>query len=228
MTKGIFITGTGTDIGKTFVTALIAKKLNESGLKTGYYKAALSGAKRLNSELVLGDAKYVCEVSGLKYNPKKLVSYAYETAVSPHLAAKIEGNPIEIDTVKRDFESLKKDFDYITVEGSGGIVCPLRLDDKVVMLSDVIKCLNLDIIIVASASLGTINTTVLTVEYAKQLEINIKGIILNEYDRENFLHIDNKKQVEYLTGVPVVACVSHGDENLDIDIEELKNLYKGG
>lgn len=58
MTKGIFITGT--DIGKTFVTALIAKKLNESDLNTGYYKAALSGAKRLNSELVLGDAKYVC------------------------------------------------------------------------------------------------------------------------------------------------------------------------
>lgn len=74
-----------------------------------------------------------------------MVSYAYETAVSPNLAAKIEGNPIEIDTVKRDFESIKKDFDYITVEGSGGIVCPLRLDDKVVMLSDAIKCLNLDI-----------------------------------------------------------------------------------
>lgn len=123
----------------------MAKKLNESDLNTGYYKAALSGAKRLNSELFLGDAKYVCEVSGLKYNPKKLVSYAYETAVSPNLAAKIEGNPIEIDTVKRDFESIKKDFDYITVEGSGGIVCPLRLDDKVVMLSDAIKCLNLDI-----------------------------------------------------------------------------------
>lgn len=227
MKKGIFITATGTDIGKTFVTALIVKKLRENGLNAGYYKAALSGAEKINGEIVEGDAKFVCDISGLEYRPKKFVSYSYLTPVSPHLAAQIEGNPIDMDTVIKDFENIKTEFDYITVEGSGGIICPLRIDGKTIMLSDVIKSLGLDIIIVASASLGTINSTVLTVEYAKKLGINVRGIILNEYDKENFLHVDNKKQVENMTGVSVIACVSHGDENIEIDTEELKNLYKG-
>ena len=81
----------------------------------------------------------------------------------------------------------------MVVEGAGGIVCPFG-DDLV--LPVVIKALGLDIIIVASASLGTINSTVLTVEYAKSHGINVKGIILNNYDETDFMQVDNKKMVE--------------------------------
>lgn len=226
MSKGIFITATGTDIGKTYVTALIVKLLKENNLNVSYYKAALSGAEIINGELVPGDAKYVCDVSKLDKDPKSLVSYIYKTAVSPHLASQIENNPIELTKIKSDFEKMKDKSEYITVEGSGGIVCPIRMDEQLILLKDIIKLLNLDIIIIASSELGTINDIVLTVEYAKANNINVKGIILNNYDESNFLHEDNKKSVEILTKVPVIATVKSNDTNLNIDANELIKLYK--
>lgn len=226
MSKGIFITATGTDIGKTFVTSLIVKKLRENGLNAGYYKAALSGAEYMNGNLLAGDADYVCKISGLDVFSNSLVSYIYETKVSPHLASQIEKIPIEMEVLLSDFSDKKQIFDYITVEGSGGIVCPLRMDDTKIMLTDVIKAFELDIIIVASASLGTINNVILTVEYAKQHNISVKGIILNKYEEDNFLHQDNRKQIEYLTRIPVIACVPSNAVDLQIDVQTLRSLYK--
>jgi len=226
VSKGLFITGTGTDIGKTFVTALIVKKLRGVALNAGYYKAALSGAEAMNGTLTAGDAEYVCRIAGLQVEANNLVSYVYEAAVSPHLAAQMENCPIEMDKLIADFHKIKTQFDFITVEGSGGIVCPLRLDKKIIMLTDVIKALNLDIIIVALAGLGTINSTVLTVEYAKRHRVNVKGIILNEYESDNFLHMDNKEQITFLTGVPVLACVPPNAEDLALDVQILAGLYE--
>lgn len=225
MSRGIFITGTGTDVGKTFVTALILKKFRDNGINAAYYKAALSGAEVVDNKLIPGDSDYVCKVSGIKESPNSLVSYIYKTAVSPHLAAKIEDNPIEISKIKEDFNKMKEEFELITVEGSGGIICPLRIDDKVIMLEDVIKACNLDVILVASSELGTINSTVLTVEYAKKNNINVKGIILNGYDEEDFLHVDNKAQIEMLTNIPIIGCVPKNATDLNIDLENIVSLY---
>ena len=219
MSKGIFITATGTDIGKTYVTGLILKLLRENNINASYYKAALSGADLVNDKLIPGDAKYVADISNLKEDPTNLVSYIYKTAVSPHLASEIEDNPIEMNKIKSDFLKAKSNCDYITVEGSGGIICPLRMDNQLIMLKDVIKELNLDIFIIASSELGTINNVVLTVEYAKSNNIN-------NYDENNFLHRDNKKSVERLTGIPVIAKVKTNDKNLDIHINKLLNLYQ--
>ncbi len=80
--KGIFITATGTDVGKTYVTALILKKLREASVNAGYYKAALSGAY-CNAGKLIRDAAYVTSISGLPVPPEQLVSYIYEPAVSP-------------------------------------------------------------------------------------------------------------------------------------------------
>lgn len=226
MSKGVFITATGTDIGKTYVTALIVKLLRGSLLNAGYYKAALSGAQRKEGELIPGDCKFVCDVANLNENPCDLVSYIYETPVSPHLASEIEGNPVELERVLRDFYNIKSRFEYIVVEGSGGIVCPLRLKDKRIMLKDVIKSLKLDVIIVASAELGTINNVVLTVEYARANNINIRGVVLNNYDEKSFLHQDNKKVIEDLTNIPVISCVSKNAKNIEIDLQELCGLFK--
>lgn len=98
------------------------------------------------------------------------------------------------------------------IEGCGGIVCPLRMDDKTVMLEDIIKLIGADIIIVASSGLGTINSTVLTVEYARSKGIGIKGIILNRYDEYDAMHQDNKRKIEELTQIPVLTCVADGDK----------------
>ena len=111
MSRGLFVTGTGTDVGKTYVTSLMVKKLRESGINCGYYKAALSGAERCSGGLVPGDAEYVCRISGIRDDPSSLVSYIYEQAVSPHLAAKIEGRDVEKAVIKADFKRVCEKFD---------------------------------------------------------------------------------------------------------------------
>ena len=222
MTKCIFITATGTDVGKTYISALLVKKLRELGYNCGYFKPALSGAEVRNGKLIPGDCDYVLKTAGIDANPMDYVSYVFKLAVSPHLASEIEKNPIKIEKIKADFERIKKKYDYLVVEGAGGIVCPFNLSENKLMLPDVIKALDLDILVVASASLGTINSTVLTTEYANQQGIKIKGIILNDYNENDFMQRDNKKQVENLTGIEVVATV----EQNATTISDLSRLFK--
>lgn len=227
MSKGIFITATGTDIGKTFVTALIVKKLRDAGLNAGYYKAALSGAEEQpDGSWLPGDAAYVAKISGMQEKPEDLVSYIYKTAVSPHLAALREGNPVELDKVKEDFAAAKAKYDYVTMEGSGGIICPIRWDEKHLLLEDLIKATGLGTLIISNAALGSINACVLTVFYLQQKGIPVLGIILNNYNDSDFMQVDNKKMMEAITGVPVLAEVKPNDTELDIDVEVLKSLYK--
>ena len=227
MSKGIFITATGTDIGKTFVTALIVKKLRDAGLNAGYYKAALSGAEEQpDGSWLPGDAAYVARISGMQERPEKLVSYIYKTAVSPHLAALREGNPVEMDKVMADFAAASAKYDYVTMEGSGGIICPIRWDEQHILLEDVIKAVDLGTLVISNATLGSINACVLTIAYLQQKGIPVRGIILNNYDANDFMQIDNKKMMEAITGVPVLAEVKPNATDLDIDVEVLKKIYK--
>ena len=225
MTKGIFVTATGTDVGKTYVSALLVKMIRQADVNCGYYKPALSGVEIKNGKLVPGDCDYVLKTSGLEISPDECVSYMFKPAVSPHLAAKMENNSIKLDKILNDFSRFKQRFDYIVVEGAGGIVCPFNIEDNL-LLPDVIKALNLDIIVVASAELGTINSTFLTVEYARQRGINVRGIILNNYNPDDIMQADNKKSVEILTGIPVIATVQKNQKDLDISIETLKSIFK--
>lgn len=221
MTKAVFITATGTDVGKTYISALIVKKMRELGYNCGYFKPALSGAEIIDGKIIPGDCNYVLKQAGIDAPPENYVSYVFKTAVSPHLASEIENNPIKIEKIKSDFARIKKEFDYIVVEGAGGIVCPFNLGKEKIMLPDVIKTLGLDIVIVASASLGTINSTILTAEYAKNNGIKVRGIILNNYDENDLMQKDNKIQVEALTGIKVIAAVKKGEK----DIKDLSNIF---
>lgn len=227
MSKNLFITGTGTDVGKTYVTGLIVKKLRENKKNAAYYKAAVSGnEKSPEGSLIPGDALMVKNMSGIGQPLGEMCPYIYETAVSPHLAAKIEGNPIEMERVLEDFDNVCKKYDYVTAEGSGGILCPLRFDEKKIQLEDFIKARDLPCLMVADAGLGTINAVVLTAEYMKAHEILVKGIIFNHYIKGNILHEDNIYMCEYMTGFKVIACVKDGDMDLDIPFEVLEGLYE--
>lgn len=225
--KSIFVTATGTDIGKTYISALLVKKLRESGFNCGYYKPALSGAiKQPDGSLLPGDCDFVVKTAGLDVNPEDCVTYCFEEAVSPHLAAERLGVKIEKSKIKSEFEQRKKNYDYLVVEGAGGITCPFNMKEEILLLPDIIKALGLNVVIVADGGLGTINSVLLTVEYAKQQGINIKGLILNNFKEDNFMHLDNKKQIERLTGINVIATVKKGDEDLNISINDLLKIWE--
>jgi dethiobiotin synthetase len=232
--KKIFITGTGTDIGKTYATGLIVKKLLESGRKAAYYKAAMSGNdRRADGSLIPGDALHVQTISHSSQPLEEMCPYIYEAAVSPHLASRIEGNPVDMQVVQAGLQALEERYDYITMEGSGGILCPIRFerDDsgnvtKQIFLEDVIKELNLSCLLIADAGLGTINSVVLTVEYMRAKNIQLKGIIFNNYIPGDVMQEDNLRMCEYMTELKVIACVQKGDTDLAIDADELAALYE--
>lgn len=222
MSKGLFITATGTDVGKTYVTALIVKKLRQANLNAGYYKAALSGADCIANS----DAGFVNKFAAINQDEHTLLSYIYKHAVSPHLAAQLEGNPVEKAKVIADYKRVKAHYDYVTVEGSGGIVCPIRWDNLAhYMLTDIIKWLHLPTLIIADAGLGTINSVVLTVEYLQNHSIKNQGIILNNYTGGT-MQEDNSKMIEALTGKQILARVAPNATDIDIDVARLASLYE--
>ena len=215
MSKNIFITATGTDIGKTYVSALIVKKMREEGYNCGYFKPVLSGVVEKDGKLVESDCNYVVNTAKIPTSADDCVAYWWKEAVSPHLAAKRAGMEIDIQKIKEEFAQKNKEYDYLLIEGAGGITCPLRLENgEKYLLKDLIKELSAPIIIVADGGLGTINSTLLTVEYARANEIKLAGIILNNFDKDSFMQQDNLKQVEYLTGVKVVATVAKGEKEI--------------
>ena len=215
MSKNIFITATGTDIGKTYVSALIVKKMREKGFNCGYYKPVLSGVEELNGKLIKSDCNYVIETSKLPISADDCVTYWWKEAVSPHLAAQRAGEVIEPNRILADYQEKSQKYDYLLIEGAGGITCPLRLENgEKYLLKDLIKDLGVKILIVADGGLGTINSILLTVEYAKENKIDVSGIILNNYEPDNFMHQDNLKQVEYLTGIKVVATVEKNQKDI--------------
>ncbi|WP_277220930.1 dethiobiotin synthase [Peptoniphilus vaginalis] len=227
MSKNIFVTGTGTEIGKTYVAGLLVKKLHEAGEKSAYYKAAMSGNERdQEGKLIPGDAKFVKDFGSIDQPLEEMCPYVYEKAYSPHLAAQIEGNPVDLDKVVEKFRDLEKKYDYITLEGSGGILCPLRFDDEEIYLEDFVKKAKLSSIIVADAGLGTINNLVLTAFYMKEKGMKVKGIIFNNFIPGDVLQEDNIKMCEHMSGLKVLACVKRGDKDLDIDIDKLREIYE--
>ena len=228
MGKALFITGTGTDIGKTYVTGLIVKCLRDAGKNAGYYKAALSGAVRAeDGSLLPGDALHVNKVANIGETIPNLVSYIYEEAVSPHLAARRANEPIDFEKVEKDYERALAKYDFLTMEGSGGIICPLRWDDeRHVILDDLVVKLGLPTLVIADAGLGTINAVVLTIEHLRMRNIPVAGVIFNNSHPGDFMEEDNAVMVKELTGVDVVAYVKKGDTDLAMDAEKLAALYK--
>ncbi len=218
MNKGYFVTATGTDVGKTFVTALLVKKWRDSGIDAGYYKAALSGAELRDGKWVAGDADYVKRIANLSDSQEQLVSYVYKEAVSPHLAARKEENPVELTKVQADFNAACFRHEFIFAEGSGGIICPIRYDDQKIFLVDIMKTLNLPLLIVTTAALGSINACVLTVEYARSRGLDIRGLIVNRYGSSGNLEMedDNIRMMQDLTGLEILAKVKDGDADLGV------------
>lgn len=215
--RGYFITATNTEVGKTYIAAHLVKDLRAAGIDAGYYKPALSDAVIKDGVLVPGDAAYVCEVAGLSDEPSSLVSHIYTTPVSPHLAARLEGKPeVSLEKIRQDFARHSAEHELLIVEGCGGIVCPLR-EEPQLMLADVMSELDLPLIIVTPSGLGAINSCILTVEYARQKKMNIIGIIMNEYDESNLMHVDNARQIERLLGVKIIARVAQGATTLGLE-----------
>lgn len=226
MKSGVFVTGTDTEVGKTFISSLLVKGLRDYGINAGYFKGVLSGAIEEDGKLIPEDAKEVCEISGLKEEYNNMVSYTLKNPYSPHLAAHIEEVDINIQKIIFDYKNMMNKYEFLVVEGSGGVISPIKIEgDEIILLEDIIRNLGLSTILVARSDLGTINHTMLTVKYLNSIGVEVKGIILNGYDEDNIIHKNNRKVIERLTGIKNMCTVSKMDKG-SIDENSILDILK--
>lgn len=237
MGKGIFVIGTDTDVGKTFVTAGLTYKLKESGYNVIPFKPVQSGGVlEADNSLTPPDINYIksiednnCKFTLDEYS--KMNVYCLKEEVSPHLAARTENIKINKEKIINHYNKLINEYDYVIVEGAGGIVVPIIENEY--FIYDLIKDLNLDVIIVARAGVGTINHTVLTHEFLKGRNIKVKGIIINNYSSK-FYEDDNIDLIEKLTNLKVLAKINKinnftktniQEEYKKLDLDEILKLF---
>lgn len=178
--KGFFVIGTDTDIGKTFCSGLLYHGLKD---KNGmYYKPIQSGGIPKDGKLYAPDVVSICKKEGVPYQDE-MVTYVLEAEVSPHLASEIEKTEIDIEKVKEHFEELKNKYDYMIVEGAGGLHVPLIRDKYYIY--DLIREFDFPVILVSSAKVGSINHAVLTIKSLESMGIKLHGIIFNRVKNTN-------------------------------------------
>ena len=173
-TKGYFVIGTDTDIGKTFCSTLLYHGLREKNRM--YYKPIQSGGILKEGKLYAPDVLSLCQWEGMEYQ-EEMVSYVLEAEVSPHLASELEGTKIEIAKIREHFIELCKKYEYMIVEGAGGLHVPLIRDQYYIY--DLIQEFGFPVILVSSAKVGSINHAVLTIQALENLGIPLHGILFN-------------------------------------------------
>jgi len=202
----IFVAGTDTSAGKTVVTGLLGCYLLKKGYRVVTQKWVQTGCSGFS-----GDIDIHLKLMGKKADDfldyfSLMRPYVFRFASSPHLAARLEGKRININKIEKSLNSLTKHFDFVIVEGSGGLMVPLNAKNLVI---DVIKALNIDVLVVAGNKLGVINHTLLSIEALRARKINILGIIFNNIsDDENKIILkDNPEILKKLTKEEVLGIL---------------------
>ena len=204
--KGVFVTGTDTGVGKTWIAAGITAVWRRWGLSAGYFKPVQSGCPEEGGRLVPTDARFARELAGLPEPLELLTPVALRLPLAPGVAAAREGVEVRLDLIARAWEELGSRHDLLVVEGAGGLYVPLR--DNTFLVLDMARWLRLPLIVVARAGLGTINHTVLTVKAAQQAGVPVAGVVINRYpEKPSLAEETNPEVIEALTDTPILGKV---------------------
>jgi dethiobiotin synthetase len=207
--RGVLISGTDTDVGKTYVTALIARELVSAGVKLGVYKPACSGADVTNGHARWTDLETLSKASGIT-ELDRICPQRFVAPLAPPVAAREAGASVDWGLMQSGLTRWESDADFVLVEGVGGLLCPLT-DSR--SMADFAVWADLPLIIVARLGLGTINHTLLTLEAAEQRGLSVEGVVLNDVDNQadTLAAATNLAELARLSPVPVLGTVScHG------------------
>ncbi len=217
MGRGIFITGTDTGVGKTVVSAGLAMALKNRGMRVGVMKPVATGCFGENGRLVSADAVYLFEAAENEYAP--LTSpVRFRNPVAPSIASIYEQREVDLDAIRKAYRELQKHYDYIIVEGIGGMLVPIK---KNYLVANMIREMDLPVLIVSHVSLGAINHTLLTVDSALIRGFLIKGIVFNRAPLVNYslAELTNPRVIHELTGLPVLGTLP---DIVDLDVERCR------
>lgn len=178
----LFVTGTDTSVGKTYVCARLLEFLNAKGIQAGYQKWVATGVKAGLPE----DLALCLKAASISPNPelvKQQAPYCFSFPASPHLAAEMEDRTVDPEVIEANYKSLAAKYEWLIVEGVGGIMVPLRRN---LLLADLLKRLQPTTLVVARSGLGTLNHTLLTLEALRNREIPLLGVVFSDSkDRED-------------------------------------------
>jgi dethiobiotin synthetase len=178
MSSGLFITGTGTGVGKTYVGALIARALRDAGKRVGVYKPVASGCEVCNGKLTSPDAIALWEAAGRPGTLEQVCPQLFAAPLAPHLAARAEGRHVDPALLRQGIEFWRATSDIVIVEGAGGLMSPLSDADY---NADLATEFGFPLLVVAANVLGTINATLQTLITASTFRdgLRVAGIVLN-------------------------------------------------
>jgi dethiobiotin synthetase len=176
--RGLFITGTDTSVGKTYVAAGIARALHVAGYRVGIYKPAASGCPQRGTQLYVEDADQLWRAAGRPQDIASVCPQAFAAPLAPHLAARAEGREID-EPLLFDGISAWSDYDLVLVEGAGGLMSPMS---DHLYVADLAARFRLPLVIVAANGIGVINQTLQTVMTAAAYQggLPIAGLVLND------------------------------------------------
>jgi dethiobiotin synthetase len=196
-TAGIFVTGTGTEVGKTVVAATIAHTLAAEGQRVHVFKPAVTGL----DEGVETDHALLRRASGSDQSDEQIAPYRYGPPASPHLAAALAGEEIDPERLRQTARAAAEDADVLVCEGVGGLLVPLS---PAYLIRDLATDLGYPLVVVASPGLGTINHILLTIESARTAGLHIAAIVLNPWPEEpSEIERSNRETIATTADVPI-------------------------
>lgn len=205
--RGIFVTGTGTGIGKTIVAAGILRGLRRHGLNAAPVKPVQTGIEIRDGQWLAPDLEFSLAAAGMTPpadQRDRMVPFRYEPACSPHLAGRLAGTYPQIEAIEQGAQALGATYDYLVVEGAGGVMVPLNEDQTTL---DLMRVLNLSVVIAAPAGLGTINHSLLTIEAVRRAGLPIAALVLNHNvstdPQDDYIIRDNPPIIERFGKIPV-------------------------
>jgi dethiobiotin synthetase len=202
--RGLFVTGTGTEVGKTVVAAAIARTLAAEGRRVAVFKPAVTGLEEPGE----ADHELLRRASGRRQSDEEIAPYRYGPPVSPHLAAELAGDRIDPPRLLRAARLAEADADFLVCEGVGGLMVPLAPG---YLVRDLARELAMPLVVAAPPVLGTINHTLLTLEAARAAGLEVAAVVLTPWPQDpEPIESSNRRALESLGGAPV-AVLAHLD-----------------
>jgi dethiobiotin synthetase len=197
--NGTFVTGTGTEVGKTVVAAAIARTQANAGRKVAVFKPAVTGLEERGE----ADHELLRRAAGSDQTDDSIAPYRYDPPFSPHLAAELAGERIEPRRLVDGARDAAAGAGYLVCEGVGGLLVPLAPD---YLVRDLAQELGMALVVAASPGLGTINHTLLTLEAARSAGLEVALIVLTPWPREpDLVQRSNRETLERLGGAPLAV-----------------------
>ncbi|TWU40739.1 dethiobiotin synthase [Novipirellula artificiosorum] len=213
--RRLFITGTDTDVGKTFIGCLLAEHFRHSGMQVGVYKPVASDCRDEGEERVAEDAKRLWNAAGKPRTLDEVCPQKFIAPVAPPQAARAEGRTVDRELLVNGAANWNLNFDISIIEGAGGLFSPLA---DGFLNADLVKRLDpIDVVVVAANRLGTIHQTLATCRAARSLGITPKGIILSDVTETLDRSAEqNAREIENYCDTPVVGRVRFGANAADV------------